>query len=118
MSTQKNSFFLENQKQISIISNRRQKDQLCFGANNEDSTLGTKAGNAAESVLSTLPCNRHGDKRLKHEVSQVTLDPEFLNGSIRQELKKGMLKYYKSETCAARNIFKAMALSSDSLILS
>ena len=31
---------LENQTQIFIMNNRHQKDQLCFGINNVDSTLG------------------------------------------------------------------------------
>ena len=73
--------------------NRRQKDQFCFGANNLDFTFGTKIGNFVESIISASPCSRNGDKRLKHEVSQEKLYPDFMNGSIRQELKKGMLKY-------------------------
>ena len=63
------------------MNNHRQKDQLWFGANNVNSTLGTKICNTTEIIISTSPCSRHGHERLKYEVSQATLDPEFMNGS-------------------------------------
>ena len=46
------------------------------------------------------------------------MDEQFLNGRVHNELMKGFIIKYRNGTCTARNILRAMDLSSGGLNLS
>ena len=84
----------------------------------ESLNLSDKISHATRHVCTQAPCNRCGYKRMKIETSKAILDKDFLDGKANEELKLGFVTQCKKETCTARNVLKAMDLSSGSLNLS
>ena len=63
-------------------------------------------------------CDRYGSKIIKLKVSKAIKDERFLEGNAYNDLKFGHISKHWKETCLARNILKAMDLSSGDLSLS
>jgi len=86
--------------------------------NSQAMSLSCKISEAIDNILSTPPYNRYGSKRLKLEISVAIMDEQFLNGRVHNELMKGFIIKYRNGTYTARNILRAMDLSSGGLNLS
>ena len=71
---------LEKQNHSLVMNDSHLKDDLNAGKIDESSTLGENISNAVEGIISSAPCSRCGDRRIKHEVSEAITHPTFMNG--------------------------------------
>ena len=81
------------------------------------SDLVSESSAAMSKIMSTPPCNRHRNKRMKQEVSKAILDEILLDGNTRNELKVGLVMEHRKKKRNTRNTLKAMDLSPGNLSL-
>ena len=83
--------------------------------NEDPSCLTSKTNKSMEDVMTSAPCCRFGNERMKKEVCEAMLKPDFL---LHDDLKRGFISLHKCEIYSARNMLKAMDSSSGALSLS
>ena len=77
-------------------------------------TLATSIKYQVGCIVSTCPFNKYSPKRIRTEIADDMLSPEFLNGIMNDTL----FNRFRNTTCTARNTLRQMDSSSGSLNLS